>query len=290
MQQVGVPVDPSPSRWAYRLQRLLLTPLFRLLLRVVVPFLAVLALTTIWFSDQARRDQLTLALADLRASIEERPEFRVGAMAIYGASESVAADIREVVPLDFPISSFDLNLEDIRARILELAPVASAKVRVRSGVLRVRVTERVPVALWRNRDGLDLLDIEGIALAEAESVSVHPDLPLIAGEGAEAHVPQALALLSAAAPLGARLKGLVRIGARRWDVVLDRDQRILLPEYRPVQALERVIALHQAQDMLARDLSVVDMRVSARPTIRMSAAAVEEWWRLRQIAVEVVGQ
>ncbi|MEQ8256181.1 MAG: cell division protein FtsQ, partial [Roseovarius confluentis] len=30
--------DPAPSRWSYRYQRLMLTPLFRKLLRVGVPF------------------------------------------------------------------------------------------------------------------------------------------------------------------------------------------------------------------------------------------------------------
>jgi cell division protein FtsQ len=75
----------------------------------------------------------------------------------------------------------------------------------------------------------------------------------------------------------------VRIGERRWDVVLDRGQRVLLPETSPVQALERVIALSQAQDVLARDLAAVDMRLAARPTIRMNMAAVEEWWRIQQL-------
>ena len=84
-------------------------------------------------------------------------------------------------------------------------------------------------------------------------------------------------------PLGNRLRGIVRIGERRWDVVLDRGQRVLLPETGSVQALERVIALSQAQDVLARDLAAVDMRLAARPTIRMNMAAVEEWWRIQQL-------
>jgi cell division protein FtsQ len=75
------------------------------------------------------------------------------------------------------------------------------------------------------------------------------------------------------------------MGERRWDVVLDRDQRILLPETDPVRALERVIVLDDAQDMLERDLVAVDMRLAARPTIRMNQGAVEEWWRVTQMTV-----
>ena len=109
-------------------------------------------------------------------------------------------------------------------------------------------------------------------------------MPLIAGDGAENHVEEALSIYAAAGPLLPRVRGLVRMGERRWDLVLDRDQRILLPETGAVQALERVIALNQAQEMLARDLMVVDMRLDNRPTIRIAERAVEEWWRIRQLS------
>jgi cell division protein FtsQ len=66
------------------------------------------------------------------------------------------------------------------------------------------------------------------------------------------------------------------MGERRWDMVLDRDQRILLPGQDPVAALNRVIALDQAQDMLARDLSIVDMRLPRRPTIRLAQPALAD--------------
>ena len=39
-QQVGR-ADPAPSRWAWRMQRLMLTPGFRKLLRVGVPVLVI---------------------------------------------------------------------------------------------------------------------------------------------------------------------------------------------------------------------------------------------------------
>ena len=150
-------------------------------------------------------------------------------------------------------------------------------------VLQIDVIERTPAVLWRSAGGLSMLDAGGMHIAEVASRAAHPDLPLIAGEGADARVAEALDLISAAAPLGARLRGLVRMGERRWDVVLDRDQRILLPPDQPVQALERVLALDHAQDMLDRDVQVVDMRLAERPTLRMSALATQEWWHIRQI-------
>ncbi|KAA0914645.1 cell division protein FtsQ [Aquicoccus porphyridii] len=279
--------DPAPSRWAYRFQRLMLTPVFRNLLRFGVPFGLCLLAGLIYLSDEGRRDAIRLAIADIRTEIYTRPEFTVQLMAVDGASDGVSEDIREIVPYDFPVSSFDLDLETIRQDVAGLAGVKSASVRIRNGgVLQIDVVERQPVALWRDADGLYRVDIEGVVLDDVAHRAAYPELPLLAGTGADRHLQEAMAIYAASGPLAPRLRGLVRKGERRWDVVLDRGQRILLPEHAPVQALERVIALSDAQDMLARDLVAVDMRLAERPTLRMSQNAVENWWEIRSISVE----
>ncbi|MGK7653420.1 MULTISPECIES: cell division protein FtsQ/DivIB [unclassified Roseovarius] len=278
--------DPAPSRWSYRYQRLMLTPLFRKLLRVGVPFCLIIGLGTAYFSNPERREAIALAVIDLREQIETRPEFMVNLLAVEGASATVEEDIREIFPHDLPASSFDIDLDAVRLSIAGLPAVASASVRVRQGgVLVAYVQERQPVAIWRSRDGLGVVDIEGVVIGDIMQRADRADLPVIAGKGATDAVPEAMAILQAAAPLRSRLRGLVRMGERRWDVVLDRGQRILLPETDPVRALERVIVLAEVQDMLERDLAAVDMRLASRPTIRMNENAVSEWWRVTKMTV-----
>ncbi len=269
------PHDPAPSRWGYRYQRLMLTPAFRVLLRVGLPVLLVVFVAGYWFSKEANRARFADAVAGIRASIEERPEFMVAAMSIEGADDALAAQVRAALPVSFPVSSFRLDLEAMRATVEDLAAVRGATVRVKpGGILDVDVVPRVPVALWRRADGLHLVDEEGVPIGTAAARADRPDLPLVAGEGADRAVAEALALLAVAGPLSDRVRGLVRMGDRRWDLVLDGGQRVLLPTQAPVPALERVIALEQAQDMLSRDISVVDMRHAARPTIRLNETAL----------------
>ncbi|MEM6304158.1 MAG: cell division protein FtsQ/DivIB [Pseudomonadota bacterium] len=275
--------DPAPSRWAWRLQRLMLTPAFRLGLRAGVPFCITLMAGTVYLSDDARRAAIWQSVADTRASIEERPEFMVKLMAIDGAEDALAAEIRTAVPLEFPQSSFDLDLDAIRGAIKDIHGVKTARVRIRpGGVLEVAVTPRVPVALWRNAQGLALIDATGAHVAYASARADHPALPLIAGQGAARHVGEALRLHQTAQALGDRLRGLVRVGERRWDVVLDREQRILLPEKGARAALERVIALERAQEVLTRDTARIDLRLARRPTVRMTEDAAEALWEIRQ--------
>lgn len=277
-------LDPSPSRWSWRMQRLMLTPVFRFGLRIGVPFVLTFGIGIAYLSNPERQAAITDAIADARASIQERPEFMVNLMAIDGVGTDLSEDIRVNLPMDFPVSSFDLDLEKMRETVMALAPVAEASLRIRpGGVLQIDVTPRVPVAVWRSHTALVLVDANGAHVSHIAFRSDRPELPLIAGEGANEHVGEAMELIRTAQPLGERLRGVVRMGARRWDLVLDRDQRILLPTTGAVAALEHVIALEGAQDVLSRDVARVDMRLNGRPTIKMNNDATQELWRIRQL-------
>lgn len=267
--------DPAPSRVAYRLHRLWLTPFVRALLRTGVPVFVLIFGAGVWLQSEERR----LAFADwaegLRQSIAERPEFTVSLLAIDGASTELADTIRELLPVRFPVSSWELDLAAMRQTVAALDAVASAEVRItRGGVLSVAVVERMPAVIWRSATGIGTLDKDGHKVTPLLARLERPDLPLIAGEGAEKAVPEALALLAAAEPIAPRVRGLVRQGERRWDIVIDPDIRLMLPEADPVPALERIIALHEGQGLLDLDINAVDMRIPARVTVRMNPGAV----------------
>ena len=279
--------DPAPSRWAYRWHRLWLTPLFRFSVRVVLPVALMAGGVALWLADPARRDALHATYADLRAEFQNRPEFMVNLIEIDGASPLLAEAIRVGLALNLPRSSFDIDLAAARARVETFDAVERADLRIQpGGLLQVSVTERVPALVWRAPDGVWLVDAGGHRTGQISARSLRGDLPLIAGKGAERAAPEALALVAAAGPLLPRLRGLVRMGERRWDMVLDREQRILLPEENPVRALERLLALDQAESILARDITAVDLRLDHRPTLRLSAEAAET---LRQIRLAQTG-
>ena len=269
--------DPAPSRWAYRMQRLWLTPVFRVLFRVGLPVAVIGAVATLVFYDAGRRDALMRSVADLRAQFEARPEFRVSYLSIDGASPDLADAVRSKLKLTLPQSSFDLDLDALRLAAEDLDAVASAELRVRTGgVLQVLLTEREPALIWRQGDRLELLDATGHRVAGLAARGDRADLPLVLGTGANVASTEALALLEAAGPLMPRLRGLVRMGERRWDIVLDRDQRILLPATNPIAALERLLALNQADDVLARDILSIDLRNEQRPALRLAPFALNE--------------
>ena len=279
--------DPAPSRLAYKLNRLWLRPAVRVTTRIGVPvFLVVLGLGT-WLGDADRRAAIVGKYDQIRERIEHQPAFMVSLLKIEGASPEVDAAIRALAPVDLPASSFDIDLAAYRHQITRLDAVADARLVIRSGgTLEIAVTEREPVILWRTHAGIEMLDATGHRVASVVSRDVRADLPLIAGEGADAAVPEALALLKAAGPLLPRIRGLQRMGERRWDIVLDRDQRLMLPETDAVRALDRVLALDAAEDLLARDFTHLDLRNTDRPTIRLSEHALAQFRLISSAASE----
>lgn len=279
--------DPAPTRIAYRYQRFMLTPWMRRLVTRWIPVLAVIGILAAIVLAPTNRARITAHWAELRLDIENRPEFAVNAMSIEGAGPTLQQQIRALLDLKFPQSRFHMNMDDLRDMVSGLPSVGSVRLSVGTGgVLDVVVVERTPIAIWRGSDGLSLLDAEGVQTAWITTRKERPDLPLIAGGGAAYALDEARALVAALGPLEARFHGLLRRGERRWDVVLDRDQVIMLPAQGAVPALERVAALVQASDILDRDVVALDMRVPQRPTLRMTLAASDALRDLRNTALE----
>lgn len=277
--------DPAPSRLRYKLNRLWLRPGFRRLVNFGVPMLAGIGLVWTLSAEFDLKARALAAVDGVREAIVDRPQFVITAIAVPDVSRDLAEAIRVAAFVQLPVSSLALDVNAVRGRIEQLDAVERVRVRaLASGVLEIRAVERVPVVVWRSADGLELLDQAGVRVAEIDSRVRRPDLPLIAGAGADRAVPEALALFAEAKPVGARIRALVRQGERRWDLVLDRDQVVKLPEAGAPAALGRVMTLETGGDLLKRDVAVVDMRDPRRPMLRLTPHAVSELERLKKTA------
>jgi len=267
------------------MQRLWLTPVFRVTMRVGMPAFVLAMAVGIYLSDQSRRDAFGSGYDDIVTSVEQRPEFMVGLLAIDGASPALADAVRSKLDVRLPQSRFDLDFDLLQLRAESLDAVARAEVKVDTGgVLQIIITERQPAFVWRSEAGLMMLDATGHRIAGLAERADRADLPLIAGLGANTAVTEATQILQALGSFSPRLRGLVRISDRRWNVVLDRDQTILLPATNPIGALDSLLALNQAEDILARDIVSIDLRNEHRPALRLAPFALEELRRAQGLA------
>ncbi len=142
--------------------------------------------------------------------------------------------------------------------------------------LVITVVVRHPAAVLIDRQGGTLIAADGTRLGPAALAVGMNGLPRIAGADAPAALAELLAWRSRYPQLFAQLDHAVRVGRRRWDLVLNNGLRILLPErgsgYGPEQALARLVDLEGQDHILARSLSRIDLRLADRIFFAPAAA------------------
>ncbi len=267
----------GPSRLGYRLARAWAQPRVRALVTVYLPLALAAAVAVAVVSTDRLRLAAEARITALAERIAARPEFTVKGVRVEGAGAGLSARlVREVAEIAGQ-SSLRLDLDALRRRLEGLGEVRAATVFFDpSGLLKIRIAERQPAALWRDpAEALWVIDAEGVLIGPAGPRVAHPKLPLLLGLGAPGQVAEALRLMEAAPALMPRLRAFARIGKRRWDLVLDRDMTVLLPAAAPERALAGVMALQFAEEIFARDLVVIDLRLPDRPTLRLAPRAAE---------------
>ena len=273
MQQIVFPKlkkrDPAPSRLGYKFSRWMLSPFIKKSVFFGMPLIILLLPVFIFLKDQNNKNLVEEIVLDFYRKIIERPEFMLSALSIQGSSDSLNAEIREILGLNFPISSFDLDLADLRNRVLSLPPVETAEVRLEGGsILHIKVKEKVPALLLKDDTGIHVLNKNGDYIRPLLSTEYGSKLPVITGEGAQKVAAEAFILFSALDDKLDEVRGLVLVGGRRWNIVLKSGQVIMLPEKKSEQAVQKILILDKAEKILSRDIAVFDFRLPYRITLR----------------------
>ncbi|MCH8952387.1 MAG: cell division protein FtsQ/DivIB [Proteobacteria bacterium] len=282
----GTGKSPGPSKLSYRLSRAWAKPILRNGALVYLPLIALTIAGWRVAADDGWRGLIEARVVGLVEQIAARPEFAVSGVAVVGGGDELQAEVRRAVDIRPGMSSLKLDVEELRHRVEALGAVETATVQFDPrGTLRIAVVERIAVVLFRHTGGeLVMLDKGGVEIGPAGPRASHPLLPVIRGPGAPDQVGEVIALLGGAPGIVPRLRALIRVGERRWDLELDRGLTIKLPASGAVAALSRIMALQYGEELLDRDIAVIDMRLPERPTLRMKPEAAETLQIRRAVA------
>ena len=184
-----------------------------------------------------------------------------------------------VAKIDTPRGSATLavDLVALKARVESLPWVKSAAIqRQLPSTLFISLQERQPMALWQRNGKKQLIDMDGDVIA-IENLDAFKHLPIVIGEDAPARAHDALAMLAGAPILRPRVRALTRIGKRRWNVRLDNGVDVQLPEQQPQKAWKHLAELEQTHGILARNVTVIDMRLPDQLVMRLSPSAFKQF-------------
>lgn len=156
-------------------------------------------------------------------------------------------------------SIFAVDPAAARKRLLQLPWVSDAEVsRQFPDTVSIRLIEKRPFALWRNGTALSVIERNGSIITKDGAASFH--LPVISGTGAPNSAAPFLDALGAFKAVNGRVRMIQRVGERRWDLLLDGNVTVRLPEIGWETQLAELEKLIGQNRLLERDIEIIDMR------------------------------
>ena len=187
--------------------------------------------------------------------------FGIGAINITGAKHSDPHDILGALGFAPGQSIFAADIHAARQHLLGLEWVADAEVRRQyPGTITVSVVEKVPFALWETPNGTNLVERSGRTIGLFDPKSF-PRLPLIAGDGAPQTAAALVDAVRAHRATAARVVGYQRVSDRRWNLLLNGDVIVELPEEDWRQQLDVLEHLIVDKGILEREIAEIDLRM-----------------------------
>jgi cell division protein FtsQ len=214
-------------------------------------------------------------LKDARDQAANAAGFRIAAISLAGAKEVSREEILTTAGVTGHASLLFLDADAARTRLMANPWIADAAVlKLYPDRLQITVIERQAFALWQKDGRVSVVASDGTVL-EPFVEDRYLNLPLVVGHGAERLASAFLAVVDRYPEIRAVLHASVLVADRRWNLRLNNGVDVRLPETNVEQALDKLLALDREKKLLSRDITVVDLRLPDRVSVRLSDAAAQ---------------
>lgn len=215
-----------------------------------------------------------LTVSNLAQGEFARAGFGISEINITGQSLTGEATILKALAIAPNISTLNFDADAALARIEAIPSIKSASIRkIYPGELSISVVEKVPMARWRIGDATYLVDEDGSPVARDDGS--FRDLPLVVGEGAADDAMVMIHVLDRYPAITGDLAALSRIADRRWDLIFYSGLRVQLPENGVAQALQQLDMYQREDQLLDRDVTVIDLRVPGMVSLKLGDLATK---------------
>jgi cell division protein FtsQ len=194
--------------------------------------------------------------------------FALREVRVEGRGETAVADILSAVQANRGDPILGIDIDAVRQRLEDLPWIETASVERRfPDQLIVSVTEAEPMALWQRSQKLYLVSRDG-AVIETANLGKYAKLLIIVGEDAPKKAQDLFDILAQEPELRTHVTAAVLVGKRRWNIRMDNDVDVKLPEDGALEAWRHFADLNRQDKLLDKDVSVVDLRQPDRVVVR----------------------
>jgi cell division protein FtsQ len=201
--------------------------------------------------------------------------FRIAAISLAGEKEVSREEVLTTAGVTGRASLLFLDADVARLRLMANPWIADAAVfKLYPDRLQITITERLAFALWQQDGRISVIAADGTVL-EPFVEDRYRGLPLVVGRGAQRHAKEFLGILDRYPDIRAMLRASVLVAERRWNLRLANGIDVRLPETDVEGALDRLVALDHDKKLLSRDITLVDLRLPDRVSVRLSDATAQ---------------
>jgi len=221
-----------------------------------------------WLSQTVKRAKSSFILSTAKQG------FVVREILVEGRIETSRQDLLEALRLKngSPILAFNTGTARIRVEALPWVQKVVIE-RQLPDVVHLFLSERRPLALWQRNGIFSLIDING-DLIPLRDLSAYSKLIVIIGKDAPTKAANLFKVLAMEPQLASRVTAAVRVGGRRWNLHLNGQTEILLPEKDADAAWAHLANLYKKHDELFNNLKTIDLRLADRMAIRQGDKSV----------------
>ena len=213
--------------------------------------------------------QLRGKLVEISGNVSEAAGLVVREVIVEGRLKTRKSTLLKALNVSEGDNILAINMTEMRDRINELPWVKYARIqRHLPNKISLTLVERTPMARWQTNRILKLIDDHGDVIPRVD-LARYSNLPIIIGKNAPKIAGQILKTLSHEPHLFRRVKSLTLVSDRRWDVRLDNQIYVHLPEKNPGRAWTHLATVEQGHNIFGDQVRGIDMRLENQLIIKI---------------------
>ena len=163
-----------------------------------------------------------------------------------------------------------VHLDELQEKIEKLPWVRSAIIeRYWPNVLKIKIAEKMPLALWQNNRQYHPLDERGEIINTTNQLPA--ELLLVVGPDAPQYLIPLIKDLEQVPDIYQYVRAAVRVGERRWNLRLfnaEKGLEVLLPEANVLEALQRLDMHNKKEKLIKRQVAAIDLRTNDKVVLK----------------------
>ncbi|GLK82266.1 hypothetical protein GCM10017653_03350 [Ancylobacter defluvii] len=213
---------------------------------------------------------------DMADGVANIAGFKIRTVNLSGQNHVSPGDILATAGVKPTSSLLTLDAEEARMRLEQLAWIKRATVqKLYPDRLDIQVVEREGFALWQKDGKINVIARDGTVIAPYSDDPRYIRLPVVVGEGAQNHVTEIVEALGLVPGVRDKVRAAIRVADRRWTLKMRNGIDVRLPETGMAGALQELAVLDRDKQLLTRDVTIIDLRLPDRVSVRLSDAAYE---------------